>query len=127
MSSTTDPILILSTLDSGQWRVVLHDPRGRPEVEVWLGEQRLPGLVVTEEAPGQWRAQLPVPVDVLSDGVHVLVLRSGTTGRVLGHLPVSAGVAASADLADEVAVLRAELEMVKAALRRLAASAEPKA
>ncbi len=124
MNTMTDPTLVQSCLNAGAWEIVLYSPGGSPDVEVWLGDRQLSRLSLTQEAPGHWRGQVAVPPDLLSDGVHVVVLRSVPEGTVLGHLHLSAGTTRDADLAAEVALLRAELEMVKTALRRMSAKVD---
>lgn len=114
-----------STLIAGIWQATLEGAGARPEVSVWLGAQALPSVTLAEAGPGAWEVRAAVPVECLASGTHVLILRDGRDGSALGHLRLSAGVADSADLAAEVAILRAEVDMLKKALRRLAGASVP--
>jgi len=61
----------------------------------------------------------PLPVEVLNDGLTILsVLRPGELDP-LAQIPVAMGDILTEDQAVEMANLRAELELVKAALRRM--------
>lgn len=114
-----------STLIAGTWETTLEGAGARPEVSVWLGTQALPSVTLADAGPGAWEVRAAVPVECLASGTHVLILRGGRDGTALGHLRLSAGVADAADLAAEVAILRAEVDMLKKALRRIAATSAP--
>ena len=64
------------------------------------------------------RVSLDLPMDVLSDGVQVIGLRSTATGEVLDRITLMAGSALEEDVRGELALLRDELEMLKHAFRR---------
>lgn len=87
-----------------------------------LGGQPLGGLrAVRAEADGigWWRLSLPLPADLLDDRLQTVVLRDVATGETLGRIAVAAGGALAGDIAAEVSGLRAELDLLKTALRRL--------
>lgn len=94
----------------GHWQgdlsalTVLH--AGRP----------LPGLSVQALEEG-WALRLPIPVALLSEGVQAFVIRSGP--EVVGGFAIGAGAVLDEDLRAEVALLRAELELLKQVVRRL--------
>lgn len=79
----------------------------------------LPELDVTGSAPGEWTATCPLPARLLTDGVQTLLLTDSTDGTVLHGLALQAGAVLGGDLLAEVALLRDEMAIVKAALRRL--------
>jgi len=69
---------------------------------------------------GHWRIEVPLPAEVLEDGVRALVIADTAGGQTLQTLTIMAGVPPTDDLVAEVASLRAEIEVLKAAVRRLA-------
>ncbi len=88
-----------------------------PQIEVsYLGHP----LTDVELAPDQdgWALRIPVPAVALSEGVHCILIRDETTGQKLGDFTIIAGSPAADDLRAEVALLRAELDMLKRAFRR---------
>ncbi len=102
---------------AGVWNALLKAGPEAPQVEVLHGKVVLPGLSVT--AQGQdWALRVPIPMELLSDGVQTFVLREKTTGAVLGHFTIIAGVPMEDDIRAELDLLRAELDMLKRAFRR---------
>ncbi len=89
----------------------------QPQIEaLYLGEP-LPEVDLSP-ADGGWALRIPVPRAVMSDGVHCIVIRDRVTGRKLGDFTVIAGAPAADDLRAELALLRAELDLLKRAFRR---------
>jgi hypothetical protein len=70
------------------------------------------------ETAGEWLVRVPVPLDLLSEGVQTFLIRDAETGQKLSHFTVITGVAMEDDLRAEVDLLRAELDMLKRAFRR---------
>lgn len=92
-----------------------------PQVEVqYLGEQ-LPDVELIPDDEG-WVLRIPVPSSAVSEGVQCFLIRDTITGEKLGDFTVIAGSPAADDLRAEVALLRAELDMLKRAFRRSQAS-----
>jgi hypothetical protein len=67
---------------------------------------------------GAMAVSLDLPMDVVSDGVQVVGLRSTASGEVLDRITLMAGSALDEDIRGEIALLRDELEMLKRAFRR---------
>ena len=84
---------------------VLHDLVPVPEVEILSSD-------------GAWLLRVPVPTGALNDGAQVFVVEDADTGRQLTSFTLVLGAEADADLRGEVALLRAELDLLKKALRR---------
>jgi len=82
-----------------------------------LGELR---LKETEE-PNQWSVRVPIPIELISDGAQTFLIFDRDTGETLDSYTIIAGDAVSEDIRAEVALLRAELDMVKRAFRRYCA------
>lgn len=114
------PILTRTRVLAGVWEGILTGARAAPALEALLRGRPVEGLSVTALAgePGRWAVRLPIPAEALSDGVETLLIRDRATGETLGRVAVAAGAAADADLRSEIALLRAELDLLKAAFRR---------
>jgi hypothetical protein len=83
-------------------------------------ETPVSGTTVTEipDRPGDWAVRVPIPVEVLSEGVQTFLIRDGVSGDKLGHFTIITGVAMEDDIRAEMDLLRAELDMLKRAFRR---------
>lgn len=109
-----------SELRDGVWTVVLTTPAHTGNdapfaAEIWHDGRILPGLAVTEVA-GKVTTRFRLPPGILSQGVQVLVL-TDAAGRDLSRLVLIAGQPAEDDLRGEIALLRAELDLLKQAFR----------
>ncbi len=106
----------------GIWEgVIAAEPRDAPppEVLVTLLDQPVRGVLVTETTePGRWLVEVPVPVEAIGDGVHTFLIRDAATEVVLESFTLIAGESLGDDIRAEVALLRAELDMMKRAFRR---------
>lgn len=112
----TETILTPTRFENAIWEGHLTGD-SPPQVEaLYLGEP-LPDVELTPDAAG-WVLTVPVPMAALSEGVHCIVIRDQMTGRKLGDFTIIAGSPAADDLRAEVALLRAELDMLKRAFRR---------
>jgi hypothetical protein len=112
--------LTKTRIRAGIWEGVLAGATTAPEVEVRLLEQILPGVTVTAvpDRPGNWAVRVPVPVEVLNEGVQTFLIRDKASGETLAHFTIVTGVAMEDDLRAEIDLLRAELDMLKRAFRR---------
>ena len=102
-------------LAAGVWEAELRVD-GEPEVSVTCRGEALAGVQVASGSGGAWQVRVPVPAEVISDGVQSFVVE--VNGAVAGHFDILAGNALAGDLRAEVALLRAELDLLKAAFRR---------
>ena len=116
----TELNLTKTRVRAGIWEGVLTGSDTAPDLEVLLLEQVLPGVTVTAipDRPGNWAVRVPIPAEVLSDGVQTFLIRSKPTGETLAHFTIITGVAMEDDMRAEVDLLRAELDMLKRAFRR---------
>jgi hypothetical protein len=113
------PVLTRSTLTEGLWEGVIECCGDRaPAFEVCLGQRALPGLSQTATGHDGWTLRLPIPIDCISDGVQTFVIREAGARVAIGHFSLIAGAPADSDLRGEVALLRAEIDMLKQAFRR---------
>ncbi len=113
----TQPSLTPSSFENGIWQGHLEADT-QPQIEArYLGET-LSGVEVSP-ADGGWTITVPVPVAALSEGVHSFVIIDTANTQKLGGFTIIAGEPAADDLRAEVELLRAELEMLKRAFRRI--------
>lgn len=116
----TDFTLTKTRIRAGVWEGVLSGSTDAPALEVLHLEKPVAGVAVTAvpERSGDWLVQVPIPAEVLSEGVQTFLIRDAATGDKLQHFTVITGVAMEDDLRAEVDLLRAELDMLKRAFRR---------
>ncbi len=114
-----EAVLTKARIRAGVWEGVLT---GAPEAKVeavFLGAA-LPG--VTQEPipdrPGEMAVRVPIPPEVLTEGVQTVLLREAGSGRTLDHVTIVTGVPLEQDIRGEIDLLRAELDMLKRAFRR---------
>lgn len=103
---------------AGRWEAELAAPgKAAPAVEVWHLDQPLDGVTVTAAGDSRWFVSVPVPAELLSDGVQTFLVRDGATGDRLGQFTIVTGVPLEDDIRAELDLLRAELDMLKKAFR----------
>lgn len=113
----SDLILADLTIRRGAILARLSGSSQPPRVAVVLEGTALAVAEVTADGP-DWHMSAPLPMDVLSDGARALALVDQDRDEVLATLPVSLGEAYADDLRAEVEMLRAELDLLKKAVRR---------
>ncbi|OZA18008.1 MAG: hypothetical protein B7Y02_02010 [Rhodobacterales bacterium 17-64-5] len=115
----SDPRLTKTRIRAGHWEGILSGAEGHPELEVLLLGEVISGVSVTPVpgAPGDHAVRVPVPAEVLNEGVQTFLIRA-KGGESLAHFTIITGVAMEDDLRAEVDLLRAELDMLKRAFRR---------
>ena len=106
----------------GVWEGVIagdSDDAPAPTVDVRVHDIAIPGVGLEPLAdPGSWLLKVPVPATMIADGVHTFVISEATQGIALGDFSIIAGEAAGEDIRAEMALLRAELDMLKRSFRR---------
>lgn len=107
-------------LRNGVWEGVLNGPAGdAPNISVTHLDQPMENVALTDtDTDGQWQLTIPVPSDLISDGVQTFLILDPETGARLASFAIAAGAPLSEDLRAEVDLLRAELDMLKRAFRR---------
>lgn len=110
-------------LRDGVWEGVLtvsggHDDMPPPLQALHL-DQPVPGLTIAPLNNGEgWSVSLPIPAELISDGVQTFVIAEAETGEHLASFSLLAGDALAEDIRAEIDLLRAELDMLKRAFRR---------
>ncbi|MEM6657715.1 MAG: hypothetical protein AAF496_08800 [Pseudomonadota bacterium] len=113
----TQPILTSSQLHNGVWQGII-ECETQPHVAVHYRDETLADVTL-ERTDAGWTITVPVPTAALSDGVHSFVVVDSATTEKLADFTVIAGASAADDLRAELELLRAELDMLKRALRRV--------
>lgn len=113
----SDVRCINSKIRNGIWHGVIDCGEDRPDLEARHLDQPVPG--VSLERDGEtWQMQVPIPAELICDGVHNFAIFNKSNGAVLSDFTVIAGEPLASDLRAEVELLRAELDMLKRAFRR---------
>lgn len=111
--------LTKTRLVAGVWEGVLTGVDSTPTLVVTHLNNPLAGITVDPlPEPGHWAVRVPIPADVIADGVQTFVISERASGARLAHFALVAGEPLSDDLRAEVDLLRAELDMLKSAFRR---------
>jgi hypothetical protein len=115
----TDTKLTKTRIRAGIWEGVLTGPNA-PEIEVLHLEHPVPGHSANPipDRPNEWLVTVPIPAELLTEGVQTFLIRDKATGEKLEHFTIITGVAMEDDMRAEVELLRAELDMLKRAFRR---------
>lgn len=118
----TDLTLTKTRLFEGVWEGVLTRQSGgkdAPQVDVTHLQTPLEGVEVIEKSEENlWVLRVPIPADVIADGVQTFLIADRATGEKIGDFALMSGDALSYDIRAEVTLLREELDMLKRAFRR---------
>ncbi len=116
----TEFSLTKTRIRAGIWEGVVSGSAAEPALQVLHLEKPVAGVRVTAvpERPGNRRVQVPIPPEVLSEGVQTFLICDAASGEKLQHFTIITGVAMEDDLRAEVDLLRAEMDMLKRAFRR---------
>lgn len=116
----TEAKLTKTRIRAGVWEGVMSGVAAAPRIEVLHLERALAGVSV-QPVPGRegdYAVRIPIPSEVLSEGVQTFLIRDAASGDRLAHFTVITGVAMEDDIRSEIDLLRAELDMLKRAFRR---------
>ncbi|MBE9636093.1 hypothetical protein [Salipiger mangrovisoli] len=116
----SDYILTKTRFREGVWHGLLAGPAGsQPEIDVTLDDAPVRGVTLAAMTePGRWALEVPVPLEAVGDGVRTFLIREAASGAVLDSFTLIAGEALGDDIRAEMALLRAELDLLKRAFRR---------
>lgn len=115
-----DKTLTKTRIQAGIWEGVLTGSSTRPEVEVSHLARPVAGVILREDPhdPGQYLVRVPIPAELLSEGVQTFVISDKTTDEKLASFTVVTGQPLDDDIRAEMELLREELDMLKRAFRR---------
>lgn len=107
-------------LAHGRYEGVISDvPEGiRPGVAVRFRDRPVEDVQITAAGDGTWRIVFDIPMGAISDGLQTITIIEANTGDVLDSLAIIAGESADETIQAEIALLRAELDLLKRAFRR---------
>ena len=108
-------MLEMSRVRNGRWEAI-WDGADDARIAVLHQGEELTGLTFEATGDGKWRLSLPLPPELLSDGVQTFVIREG--GETVGKFTIVTGTPLEDDLRAEIDLLRAELDLLKKAFRR---------
>lgn len=116
-------------LRGGIWQGLLHQPSAPGRVMLVQNGMMVATADVSPADEGAFHISVRLPADLLADGVQTFLLLTDDgkndeaphPGAVrLAQMPVVAGDALDGDLRAEIELMRAELDLVKREVRRLA-------
>jgi hypothetical protein len=119
MTKATGMSLEQTRIADGVWEGVLSGVTGDSPVIEGLHSGRAIDGVDVKPMPGKaghFAVRVPIPVWALNEGVQTVLLRHGD--EVLAQFTLVAGVPLEEDIRAELALLRAELDLLKRAFRR---------
>ena len=70
------------------------------------------------EMANVWTLSVPIPSELISDGVQTFLVREATQTETLTRFSIAAGEPLQEDVLAELDLLRAELDLLKRAFRR---------
>ena len=106
-----------SVLRAGVWRAVVVGGETEPSLEVRHLDQLVDGVSIVS-GPDGWHVEVPIPAEAISDGIHTFTLLNQADGEKVANFTLVAGDVLEDDIVAEVALLRAELDLLKRAFRR---------
>jgi len=116
--------LINARLKAGVWRaVVLSEVKlDHPPSLAVMHEGNVQSAVVVEVGPDgagqQWLLTFAVPSECLSDGTQLFIVSDTVRDEAIGQFTIQCGPTTEGELAADVELLRAELDLLKRAFRR---------
>ncbi|MEP4195099.1 MAG: hypothetical protein ABJL99_05605 [Aliishimia sp.] len=113
----SDLILSNTSIRNGVCFGMLQGVTEEPKIAAHCGDIQLPKVDVTQTEEG-WQVQALLPVEVINEGTCTVLFTDMASGSDIGHISIVAGEALADDLRAEVALLRAELDLLKRAFRR---------
>jgi hypothetical protein len=118
----SDFVVTKTRLSEGVWEgLVTRSKQGSlpPEILVTHLDRPLDGARLADGTePGQWVLRIPLPANLIADGVQTFLITDARTGETLDNFSMICGEALDEDIRAEVDLLRAELDMLKRAFRR---------
>nr|WP_281502753.1 hypothetical protein [Aliiroseovarius sp. F47248L] len=115
--------MVKARIQAGVWEGVLTiaDTQGTPpELQVTHLSQKIDGLtaVPQPDQPGRYAVKVPIPAELLTDGVQTFLISDKNSGATLNSFSIVTGQPLETDIRAEVDLLREELDMLKRAFRR---------
>jgi hypothetical protein len=112
--------LTKTRIQAGVWEGVLTGAESLPDIQVTHLTRPVEGATLREdpEAAGRFLVRVPIPVELLSEGVQTFLITDKATDARLASFTIVTGQPLDEDFRAEMELLRAELDMLKRAFRR---------
>lgn len=113
-------LLTKTRIQAGVWEGVLTGAESVPEIEVIHQAKPVASATVREDpdAAGRLLVRVPIPAEMLADGVQTFVITDKATDESLAAFTIVTGQPLDDDFRAEFELLREELDMLKRAFRR---------
>ncbi|GFE64488.1 hypothetical protein [Litoreibacter roseus] len=89
-----------------------------PEITAMYGGGDLADVTLSSNDDNTWSVRINLPADLMSEGVQTIVISDKDTDQTLDSFTIAMGEPVAGDLTAEIALLRAELDIVKRAFQR---------
>lgn len=109
--------LTILRVKNGQVEAHLRTQDANPSLEMVV-DGAVVGTAKLYSQEDGFEVVAPIPASVISDGVVLIGLRFADAPEMLGHVTIIAGQPLEKDLHSELALLRAELDMLKVSFRK---------
>lgn len=115
-----EAVLTQTRIRAGVWEGVLTGAATPPELALIHHGAAVPGLDLAPMPAGGegFAVRVQIPIEVLSEGVQTFLIREPAEDRTLAQFTLVVGEALEGDLRAELALMRAELDLLKRAFRR---------
>lgn len=112
-------VLEETQIRAGKWEGILTGFEGvnPPSLVAYCGDRKIGDPSLLPHENGVWVVQLEIPAETINTGTQTYVIEDPQHG-ILASFQVTSGTSADDDIASEVRLLRAELDMLKRAFRR---------
>lgn len=113
-------VLTKTRIHAGIWEGVLTGTSTPPDIVVTHQTVELDDYILREDpdTEGQFLLSVPIPIELLSEGVQTFLISDKKSGDRLASFAVVTGQPLDEDFRAEMELLRAELDMLKRAFRR---------
>ncbi len=114
----TQARIINAEIRAGVWTGELTGAgNAHPDIKVTHRDTALDDVSCTHEsARDTWLIKAPIPAKLISDGLQTFHVMNA--GHVIADFSLLAGEALASDLEAEIALIRSELDILKAAFRK---------
>ncbi len=104
----------------GMWQgIITGSGDEMPKINVVHGNSNVADFkLVRNETADHWSLTIPVPAAAIADGIQVIIVTDLQSDQKIGDIVIIGDDVTSVDMRAEMALLRAELEMMKRAFRR---------
>lgn len=112
--------LTKTRLFAGVWEGILTGAgTEEPHLRVTHLGEAIDGVEIkqSKELNG-WLVHVPIPANLMSDGVQTFVITDSKTGETLNSFALLFGEVLAEDIRVEISLLREELDLLKSAFRR---------